>query len=284
LPQHPLSTAIRLIAYLSKRTRVIAVSNATAKAFCGTLRFNNRVCTIHNGTDLGRFPRKQPGSSKFRQEAGIPDRAFLVCSVGQICARKGLRELLDAFSRIYKNTPQMHLAVVGKVVFQHEDKYGDSLRAIAAASGTTDRVHFTGERRDVSAVLQAADLLVLNSIQEPFGLVLIEAMSSGTPVVATRVGGIPEIVRDSENGWLVESGDTAGLASKLVELSHNSDMLARVARVAYDTTCPQFSLDRFQNNLHTYYAELKSQPAVEWKAHRQVAVARSGNHEGGSHV
>ena len=87
--------------------------------------------------------------------------------------------------------------------------------------GIENRVHFTGELCDVSGVLQASDLLVLNSRDEPFGLVLIEAMACGTPVLATRVGGIPEIVTDSENGWLIESGDPAALASTLLELSRN---------------------------------------------------------------
>jgi L-malate glycosyltransferase len=108
----------------------------------------------------------------------------------------------------------------------------------------------------VSALLQAADLLVLNSREEPFGLVLIEAMSSGTPVLATRVGGIPEIVRDDENGWLVEEGDTAGLASKLAELSLSKVKLEQAAQRARELTCPQFSLERFRSQLQVFYAEL----------------------------
>jgi glycosyltransferase involved in cell wall biosynthesis len=202
---------------------------------------------------------KNGGPSAFRKKLGIPDDAFLVCAVGQVCARKGLGELLNAFEVVQERAPQMHVAIVGRAVFKHEEGYLNSLLSAAAASRCAERVHFTGELRDVSSVLQGADLLVLNSRQEPFGLVLVEAMASGTPVLAARVGGIPEIVRDSENGWLIEKGDTNGLASKLLELSNSPDLLRRAAKRGRETTCPQFSLQRFQSSLQRVYSEFSSQ-------------------------
>jgi glycosyltransferase involved in cell wall biosynthesis len=274
LPKHPLSNAVRLLACLSKRTRIVAVSHSAARAFCGGLPFKNRVQTVHNGVDLARFPLKTPHSSTFRHEVGVPDGAFLVSAVGQICARKGLLELVDAFASIYTRALRMHLAIVGKVVFAHEEEYRLLLARKVISAGVADRVHFTGERGDVDNVLQGSDLLVLNSWEEPFGLVLVEAMSCGTPVLATRVGGVPEIVRDSENGWLVEKGDTAGLASKLLDLSQNKDMLVEAAQFARKFTCPQFSVERFQYNLHRFYAELDSDPASTWSPRSSAQIAR----------
>jgi glycosyltransferase involved in cell wall biosynthesis len=284
LPQHPLSRIIRLLAYASNRTHIVAVSNATAKAFCGPLSFNDRVDVIHNGTDLNRFPLKHQGESPFKQELGLSKQDFLVCAVGQICARKGLRELLESFSQIYDATPRMHLAIVGKPVFSHEEAYRDELMAMAIATGISDRVHFPGERHDISAVLRSADLLVLNSLEEPFGLVLIEAMSSGTPVLATRVGGIPEIITDSENGWLVERGDTAALASKLLELSQDPDSLDRVARFAHGIVDPQFSLERFLADLHDLYAKLTKLPCAELKLQAPVLFTGHHDQQGDQHV
>ena len=110
--------------------------------------------------------------------------------------------------------------------------------------------------QNVSQLLQTADLLVLNSHEEPFGLVLVEAMSSGTPVLAARTGGIPEIVKHGENGWLIEKADTAGLARKLLELVRSQELLEKVARQAREETCPQFSLEKFQANLQECYREL----------------------------
>jgi glycosyltransferase involved in cell wall biosynthesis len=256
LPKHPFSVAIRFLAWLSRRTQIIAVSEAVAKAFCGRLPFRERVRVIHNGTDLDAFPCKEPGSTRLKKKLGIPEDAFLICAVGQICARKGLLELLEAFERIHGAVPQMHLAIAGKVVFVHEEKYFESLLRAVGVPGISDRVHFLGEIRDISSLMRAADLLVLNSREEPFGLVLVEAMSSGTPVLATRVGGIPEIVKDSENGWLIEKSDTAGLSKKLLELSQSKDLLEKTAQYARHETCPEFSIEKFQSRLHRFYAEI----------------------------
>jgi glycosyltransferase involved in cell wall biosynthesis len=214
---------------------------------------------IHNGTDLSRFPFKQPGNSVLRKTFGVPEDAFVICAVGQICARKGLLELLFAFMEIHPSAPQMHIVIAGKVVFPHEQKYLEALLRVAASPKISGHIHFVGEIRDVSKLLQTADLLVLNSHEEPFGLVLVEAMSSGTPVLATRVGGIPEIVKDSVNGWLVERGDTAALAAKLLELSRNREALRAVAHSALTETCPQLSQERFQSRLQRLYAEIAPQ-------------------------
>lgn len=280
LPRHPLSTLIRLFAYLDRRTRVIAVSHATAWRFCGDIPFKGRVRTIHNGTDLTRFPLKRKRQCAFRETLGISEKEFLVCAIGQICARKGLLELLSGFHRISEQAPQMHLVFVGAAVFQHEEKYQESLIAAAAAPGIAGRVHFTGALRDVYPVLEAADLLVLNSREEPFGLVLIEAMSAGTPVLATRVGGVPEIVTDSENGWLVESGDIDALSLKLLQLSRDEAALENAARVARAATCPQFSMERFYERLMKFYADLDRRSDLGWNPYKPPVIAGSSKDQG----
>lgn len=256
VPRHPFSVMIRLFAWMSRRTRILAVSNAAAKAFCGPLPFKGRVRVLHNGIDLDAFPCKQSESVGFREKFGIPEDAFLICAIGQICARKGLLELLDAFEQIHGAVPQMHVAIAGKVVFAHEKSYFESLVRAMNRPSVSSQVHYLGEVRDISGLMRTADLLVLNSREEPFGLVLVEAMSSGTPVLATRVGGIPEIVNDSENGWLIDKSDTAGLSQKMFELSQDKELLNRAANVARSETCPRFSLARFQKGLHGYYAEI----------------------------
>ena len=276
LPEHVLSRGVRALARASRRTQIVAVSHAAAREFCGNLDFGGRVRTIHNGTDLRKFPVKSDRKPALREELGIPADAFLVCAVGQICARKGLRELVEAFRLIQQRAPQMHLAVVGRAVFKHEQAYLESLVTAVRDSGCGERIHLTGELRDVSAILQAADLLVLNSRQEPFGLVLIEAMSSGTPVLATRVGGIPEIVSEPENGWLVEPDDTAGLARKLIELSSNRGMLEQAAHIGRTVKCPQFSMERFQKNLSRLYSEFESRPGLGWNMRNQRALSELG--------
>jgi L-malate glycosyltransferase len=280
LPKHPLSFIIRLLAYLSKSTQVIAVSAATAHAFSGRLSFRGRMHVIHNGVDLNRFAMKPTGSSALKQELKLQQESFLVCAVGQICARKGLRELLDAFSLIYSDAPDMHLAIAGKPVFDHEKAYMFSLISQASALGIADRVHFVGQRTDIASILQSADLMVLNSRDEPFGLVLVEAMSCGTPVLATRVGGIPEIVCDGQSGWLVDRDDTQALAIKMFTLSQQHDLLARVVRVAYETVCPQFSLEHFLQRLNDFYGRLPFRSDRHKYPASQILLAKVNNKQG----
>jgi L-malate glycosyltransferase len=260
LPRHPLSALIRVSALVLRQTSIVAVSDCAARAFRGPFSFQGRVSTIHNGVDLSHFPHKSAGSSTMRQRLRVAEDAFLVCAVGQICERKGLIELLAAFQKACADRPHMHLVIAGSVAFEHERSYFNMLKIAASAPQIADRVHFTGHLPDVSELLQAADLLVLNSREEPFGLVLVEAMSSGTAVLATRVGGIPEIVKDEENGWLVERGATEELAKKLVELSRNRGLLEQVAEEARRVTCPRFSIERFHTQLHGFYAELMPAP------------------------
>ena len=256
---------------------MIAVSHASAAAFSGHAPFKRRLRTIHNGTALDKFPLKDKLSAlRFKASLGIPEDSFVVCALGQICARKGLLEVLQAFRRIHVDAPKMHLAVVGKAVFEHEEAYRDSLVAYAAATGIKERVHFTGERRDVSEVLQGSDLLVLNSHQEPFGLVLVESMSSGTPVLAARVGGIPEIVTDGLDGWLVANGDTNALAEKMLQLSRDTAERDAIAERAYRFTRPQFSLERFKSDLHSFYSALKQSRNVQLTTNARPALASHG--------
>ena len=258
LPRHFLSSLIRIAALLLRPARVIAVSHATAKAFCGPFSFEGTISTIHNGVDLRRFPLKTAGRSPMREALGVPADSFLICAVGQVCARKGLLELIQALEMARAQSPHMHLVIAGRVVFEHEKEYLYLLRLAAAAPLVAGSVHFAGLLENASELLQAADLLVLNSHDEPFGLVLIEAMSSGTPVLATRVGGVPEIVKDGENGWLIDKADTVGLATKLLQLASNRKLLQKVAQQAHDLTCPQFSLEKFMARLEDYYAGLVS--------------------------
>jgi len=277
LPHHPVSSVVRLLACLSRRTQIIAVSHATAREFCGQFPLQRKVRTIHNGIDLTRFPLKQTGASSFRKEMGIPEESFLICAVGQICARKGVKEVIYAIERIRRRNPGMHLAIVGNAVFAHEEEYRDSLLLAVCHSGLAERVHFTGQLKNVAPALQASDLLVLNSSEEPFGLVLIEAMSCGTPVLATRVGGVPEIVTDGSNGWLIEPGDTIGLSAKLLELSFADSSRRQVADVAHRTTSPQFSFQRFHRDLRRLYLEMELTLQPEYDSRETLAIANCGS-------
>lgn len=278
LPQHPVSTLLRGFVLLARNTSAIAVSHATARSFRGQVPITQKIQVIHSAVDLSRFPSGRPGRQAFRERLGLNEEDFLICAVGQICARKGLLELVEAFRRIHAEAPRAHLAIVGKVVFSHEKSYVQNLYEAVKTAGLEQHVHFTGELRDVASVLQGADLAVLNSRDEPFGLVIVESMASGTPVLATRVGGIPEIIADGENGWLVAAGDANALAAALLILASDRDGLRRVAEHAQRTVAPKFSLDRYRKELAAFYDHLGPNRSSGLGQRNRPVLIKTGNH------
>lgn len=278
LPRHPMSTAVRMLAFCARHTQIVAVSNATGRRFRGHFPIARKIRVIYNGIKLDQFAGATSSRRVYREKLGLSDEDFLICAIGQICERKGLLGLVDAVRRSLVEVPNIHLAIVGRVIFQHEAGYLDNLLDAVRAWGIEHRVHFYGEVRDVSGVLHSSDLMVLNSRDEPFGLVVVEAMASGTPVLATRVGGVPEIIEETSNGWLVEPGDCSELATRLVELSQNRNELRRVAGRALHITCPKFSLDRYKGELESLYVALESGPRRDRHHFGIPLPLKSGSH------
>ena len=278
LPKHPITTRIRAIAFRSKRSQFVAVSKATAQAFMADKPFAPRMHVLYNSIDPCRFPRKQvsppsrvprvaplrpgflesphldPEAQAFRSSLDLTPQDFLAVTIGMINPRKGQLQLLDTWATL--NNPTAHLAIVGAPIFNDDHRY--EAKVIARQRELKlDNVRFTGPRKDIPAILRAADLLILNATVEPFGLVLLEAISSGTPVLATRVGGIPEIVDDRRTGLLVTPNSPA-LAERIAELIANPAYAAQLADRAHTEVLPRFTVELFRTNLHRLYTGLIS--------------------------
>jgi glycosyltransferase involved in cell wall biosynthesis len=123
-----------------------------------------------------------------------------------------------------------------------------------------DHVTFTGFRDDLPALLARWDLFVLPSLWEGFGLVLLEAMAAGRPVVASRVGPIPEIVQHGETGLLVEPGQPGPLADALLKVLENPDLAARFGAAGRRRVAERFTLDRMVAEIEALYADLLAAP------------------------
>ncbi len=203
-----LARAVRRI-----RPEVIAISQAVAGQFDG---LPCRVHVVPNGVPLQDFHPGEPREG-LREEIGLPDGAPAVCVVGRLTPWKGHQVLLRAWASVVRAAPDARLLVVGEVAFW-EDGYEDELRSLAADLGIEDGVLWLGFREDVADLLRLSDLLVLASIDEPFGRVVIEAMATGLPVVATDSGGVPEIVVDGETGLLVPPERPEPMADAIVQV------------------------------------------------------------------
>lgn len=160
--------------------------------------------------------------------------------VGRLVPRKGALDLVKAAPAIRAARPDVRIVIVG------DDPYDDEEPDYAAAVRASDDVEHVGRVGSAAGILGHLDVLVLPSLQEPFGTVVAEAMAAGTPVVATRVDGLPELVTDGVTGALVDPGDTAALAVAVLRVLDDRAAMSAAARAAAE----RFGADAYTDRLH----------------------------------
>lgn len=175
--------------------------------------------------------------------------------LGRLTPWKGHRTLLQAFAKVVAQRPEARLLVVGEVAFW-ADEYGEELRALADRLDLNGRVIWAGFRADVPELLRLCEVLVLPSRNEPFGRVLIEAMATAKPVVATNSGGAPEIVVPNETGLLVPPEDAQGLAEALVQLLSDAALRERLGAAGLARAREHFDVRRVVSQVEGIYEEM----------------------------
>jgi glycosyltransferase involved in cell wall biosynthesis len=176
---------------------------------------SRRVIAVPLGMDTQRFNIvKLKKATEIRNDFGLPSNAALIGIVGRLQHWKGMHVFLEAIAVISKSLPEIRGVVVGGV-HDMEPAYPAYLKAQVARLGLGDRVIFAGSQRNVQEWMQAMDVVVHASYREPFGIVVVEAMALGKPVVASVPGGPEEIIRHQVDGLLVKSGDAMELASAI---------------------------------------------------------------------
>ena len=193
----------------------------------------SRIDILYNGVDLSKFGAID--SQAIRRSISAMPEDFVIGSVGRLVAVKNYDLLIRALARI--GHPKAMVVLVG------DGPERNRLEATAAAYGVSDRVRFLGHRNDVHELLAAMDVFVLPSISEGMSNTLLEAMASRLPVVASNVGGNPEIIRDGLDGFLFESNDEGALTAKLRELINSETQRMRLARCARIRIEDKFSID-----------------------------------------
>ena len=182
-----------------------------------------KIRFIPRGVDLERYPWRGP-----RKEA--PKGEWRVAAIGRITPIKGLRELVRAFAVVAKQFPRVKLLIIGGADPRHLGHLAE-LKSWVSRLGLEERIEFTGHRADVPTLLQQLDLMVLPSTgKEAFGRVLIEAGASGVPVVASRIGGIPEVIVDRKTGLLVPPADPMALAQGILTLLKDRKLALELSR------------------------------------------------------
>ncbi len=219
--------------YLKKTSYTITVSEADREMLLKLHpQIKNKVSTVHNGIDLEEFRRPlihfaNQHKLLIRQKLfNARPQDFVIITVAELEERKGLKYLLEAFSKVAGKKDNARLVIAG------EGPERKNLEKLIKNLKIDNKVVLTGIQNEITRLLNSADLFVLPSVREPFGLTLLEAMEAGIPVIGSNTGGIPEIIENNKTGLLVEPRDVQGLADKIIELMDNPPLRRKLTYVA----------------------------------------------------
>ena len=206
---------------LPAAARLVTVCDKFARDLSGRRIPADRITVEH--MPLRRSERPAPAvAAALRRDWGIESTAPVILTVGRLSKEKGHSELLKAFQIVKKSNAAAELVVVGS------GPELQRLQALGSELGLEGSIHFLGQQDDVRPAYAIADVFVLSSHSEGSPNVLLEAMDSGVPIVATAVGGVPEIVADEVTAILVQKHDVAGIAAGVIRLLGDADLRSRL--------------------------------------------------------
>lgn len=247
---HPESDVFgRLIdRFLNRSNDKIICVSAAVRDYLKTIASPDKLEVIHNGIDI----RSQfnPGSDQKRTNE-FTGKNNIVTVVAALYREKGIEYFLRAVPRVLEKVPDAHFLVVG----DGDEK--DYFTALVSELNIGGYVSFLGRRDDIASILEASTVLVLpSSEREGFGLALVEAMAMGVPVVASNIGGIPEIVVDKRNGFLVEPGSAEGIADRVILLLSSRELRRKLSAGARKYVEDKFDIRDQTSKLESIYREL----------------------------
>jgi glycosyltransferase involved in cell wall biosynthesis len=208
-----------------------------------------RVRTIHSGVDIRRFQETACNAQEKKRQLGLDRHKILVGFVGWLLPIKGPMHLLNAMDLVRRRHPEAVLVFVGKGELEQE------LKAKAEKLEMSNSAVFLGWRKDLAEIMQLLDILVLPSLNEGMGRVVVEAMAAAKPVVASLTGGIPDLVRHNETGLLVPPGNETALAESIQWLIENPES-AKIMGLKGRQRCEPFSLQSMIDKLDALYRDL----------------------------
>lgn len=209
----------------------------------------NRIRVVPNGIPVGEEPHHE-GLLTLRKSLGLDQHTYVVGTVGSLYPVKGHKYLIDAAVAVVHRFPDVVFLVVGRGGLRQE------LEAQAQHLGVASHIRFLGHREDVTDLLGLFDVFVLPSLSEGMPLALLEAMAAGVPAVATRVGGVGEVVEDGKTGLLVPPEDGFALAESIVKLLEDRTLARRMGNCAQEAVDRHFSLEKMVRAYREIYADL----------------------------
>lgn len=225
-----------------------------------------KIEVIPLGFDLEPFANQARGTGEFRRSIGISEKAKIIGAVGRLVPIKNIPLLLEAVALASREHLDLHLALVGGGELRSE------LEERARALGIAERTIFVGWRRDLPNVYADLDAVVISSDNEGTPASLIEAMATGCPVVATRVGGVPDLIAEGETGRLTPPGDPEALAAALLALFREREQTTRMAALARQRVLDRHQASRLIGDIDRLYLQLLNDAGVDHPGKRGGAT------------
>jgi sugar transferase (PEP-CTERM/EpsH1 system associated) len=240
--------------FFSLTDQILSVSALLADQLSRDLGIKRtRILPILNGVDVQKFAPDAAKRKQYREQWGFGQNDVLIGTVGRPMKVKNHQLMIRALKRLREQGYPVHFAIVGDTPLR---SLKDELVALAQSLGVADRVHFLGFQSDVPGYLNMFDIFVLPSLSEGCSNVIQEAMATGLPIVASRVGGNPELVQDGETGLLFESNSVEALARALQTLLDDPQKAQALGNRALQRAREAFSLEKMVENYEALYYRL----------------------------
>ena len=254
--QNKKSSHARLERWLMRRTDAVVASAASVREFyIDQVKADpSKVEVIYNAVDWSQLQTTM-SREEFRASVGVPADVTVAGIIARLTAQKAHQVLFDAIAHD-AGLSKLHLLVVG------DGELRGPLTAKAETLRIQDRVHFLGARRDLGNILESIDLFAMPSYWEGLPLSMVLAMGAGLPVVASRVAGIPEVVKDGVSGLLVAPGDVADLAAALNRIVHDDTLRVLLGQEARAFVRPRFGVDGYVASVSAMYDRLLAEKGL----------------------
>jgi glycosyltransferase involved in cell wall biosynthesis len=255
------------VRYLNWADSIVADSAATFEKCRSAGMDDGKLSIIYESVDLKRYSSATlKDRMSFRAEFGLDDSTLAIGLVGQVLQYKGHEEFIRAAAIVARHSSATRFFVVGDDTLSDDKQFLPRLHHLVEQEGLHEKVSFIGFRSDIPQVLAGLDIVVAPSHTEALGRVIIEALASRRPVVASRVGGIPEVVEDGITGFLVPPKSHLILANRLVTLCQNPSLRAAMGQQGPESVRRFDAYQHVQHFQNLYFDILHARRTSSWRA------------------
>jgi len=235
---------------LKSAEKIISVSRIVAQEFKAIGVPEEKIATVPNGVDLGEY-KQLPVGDLFRKRFDIKENEKVVLTIGRLEKIKGFQYLIKALPSIMEEIGSTKLVIAGP-----DFDYGAKLKELVEEIKVKDHVIFYGmiNGKEKFEAFSAADIVAVPSLYEGFGMLLLEAMAAGKPVVATNTGAATELIQNGKNGMLVNLGDVEDLAGKVIKLLSDNQLMSLISQESRKTV-EAFSWEKISEHIHKLYID-----------------------------